>query len=269
MFLYDLITPWIIAHSLTFKYQPNLTIIFLYIFCRLERSKAIVLIFTLKDISSQIIMDEDYERMLLVKPVCYVYRLPPRPSNRGYRAADWGLDKPSWTGRMKICVKSNLLEIKLEDKMTGELFAKAPVEEYPGLAVESVTDSSRYFVLRIRDDSGRTAYIGVGFADRGDAFDFNVTLQDHFKRAKVDENMHSNVDASPNLNLGLKEGQTFTIKLGNTASKPKTQVKTKTGGGMLLPPPPGVVQKPATETNAASEWGQFSSASSNNDWVQF
>ena len=39
---------------------------------------------------------------------------------------------------------------------TGELFAQCPVESYPGIAVESVTDSSRYFVLRIRDDNGKT-----------------------------------------------------------------------------------------------------------------
>lgn len=37
---------------------------------------------------------------------------------------------------------------------TGELFAQAPVEEYPGIAVETVGDSSRYFVLRIQDDNG-------------------------------------------------------------------------------------------------------------------
>ena len=38
--------------------------------------------------------------------------------------------------------------------LAGELFAQAPVREYPGVAVETVSDSSRYFVLRIQDDNG-------------------------------------------------------------------------------------------------------------------
>ena len=37
---------------------------------------------------------------------------------------------------------------------SGELFAQCPVEAHPGIAVEPVMDSSRYFVLRIKDDSG-------------------------------------------------------------------------------------------------------------------
>lgn len=43
--------------------------------------------------------------------------------------------------------------------LTGELFAQAPVDQFPGTAVESVTDSSRYFVVRIEDGNGM---LGLG-----------------------------------------------------------------------------------------------------------
>lgn len=39
--------------------------------------------------------------------------------------------------------------------LAGELFAQAPVSEYPGCVVEAVTDSSRYFVIRIEDGNGK------------------------------------------------------------------------------------------------------------------
>ena len=58
------------------------------------------------------------------------------------------------------------------------------MDAYPGPAVEAVTDSSRYFVIRIMDDGGRSAFIGIGFSDRSDSFDLNVALQDHFKGVK-------------------------------------------------------------------------------------
>uniref|UniRef100_A0A3B3ZIL7 NECAP PHear domain-containing protein n=1 Tax=Periophthalmus magnuspinnatus TaxID=409849 RepID=A0A3B3ZIL7_9GOBI len=98
--------------------------------------------------------DSSYESILCVKPEVHVYRIPPRASNRGYRAADWKLDEPAWSGRMKITAKGKMAFIKLEDKNTGELFAQAPVDQYPGVAVEAVTDSSRYFVVRIDDGNG-------------------------------------------------------------------------------------------------------------------
>lgn len=41
---------------------------------------------------------------------------------------------------------------------SGELFAKCPVDDYPGIAVEGVLDSSRYFVLKIVDDSGMCVF---------------------------------------------------------------------------------------------------------------
>ena len=36
------------------------------------------------------------------------------------RAADWKLDEPAWTGRMKIISKGKVAFIKLEDKNSGK-----------------------------------------------------------------------------------------------------------------------------------------------------
>jgi len=43
----------------------------------------------------------------------------------------------------------------------GELFAQCPVEAYPSAVVEQVLDSSRYFVIRIQDGSGKCHQIIV------------------------------------------------------------------------------------------------------------
>lgn len=71
-----------------------------------------------------------------------------------FRAADWNLNEPQWTGRLRLVAKEKECILKLEDKTTGELFAKCPIDQYPGIAIEAVTDSSRYFVIRIQDDNG-------------------------------------------------------------------------------------------------------------------
>jgi hypothetical protein len=63
----------------------------------------------------------------------------------------------------------------------GQLFANAPIDKYPSVAIEAVADSSRYFVLRLLNDNGQSAFVGIGFADRSDSFDLNVALMDHFK----------------------------------------------------------------------------------------
>nr|CAG4642870.1 EOG090X0G5X [Evadne anonyx] len=176
---------------------------------------------------------EDYEAILLVKHEVFVFKIPPRTSNRGFRAADWNLAAPDWNGRMRLVAKGKECVLKLEDKASGELFAKCPIDTYPGIALESVSDSSRYFVLRIQDDSGRAAFIGVGFADRSDSFDLNVALQDHFKWLKQTEDIanesKSDEAGKPRLDLSFKEGQTIKInmKIGKKDGDGPTKAKAK------------------------------------------
>ncbi|NWI57242.1 NECP2 protein, partial [Calyptomena viridis] len=240
------------------------------------------------------------------------------------RAAEWQLDQPAWSGRLRITAKGSTAFIKLEDKTSGErgfpaplgvgmlccipalsrshssfpgeLFAQAPVEQFPGIAVESVTDSSRYFVIRIEDGNGRRAFIGVGFVDRGDAFDFNVALQDHFKWVRQQSELaRQDPEQGPKLDLGFKEGQTIKLNIANMKKKEGTTTGSTRprpagpGGLSLLPPPPGgksasgerpshhsqgtparlpgtpitdsVLSWPQPSAPAADAWGDFAKAS--------
>jgi len=176
----------------------------------------------------------------MVKQEVFVYKIPPRQSARGYRAADWNLSSPDWTGRLRIMESARKVRLRLEDKNSGELFAACPVDSYPGTAVEAVTDSSRYFVIKIVDETGRSAYIGIGFSDRADSFDMNVTLQDHFQGVKKEEKISKEVlEPGPQLDLAFKDGQTIKVNI-NIPKSDKSKTRSKAGGlaGGLLPPPP-------------------------------
>ena len=109
--------------------------------------------------------------------------------------------------------------------------------------MESVSDSSRYFVIKIKNpNDGRSAFIGIGFEDRSDSFDLNVALQDHFKRVSQEANSEGKEDEStPKIDLSLKEGQTIKVNLNIGKKSGTARPKPKGAGssmGILLPPPP-------------------------------
>ncbi|CEP15805.1 hypothetical protein [Parasitella parasitica] len=195
-------------------------------------------------------MDEDYESVLLIIRECFVYKIPPRTAARGYRAAEWGDLGTSflWKGRLRVISKGNNCEIRMEDNSTGELFAVCPYEVHSN-SVEAVLDSSRYFVLKIKSE-GRHAFIGMGFQERTDAFDFNVTLQDFVKQLRAEkeaEERAAQVDTTPKKDYSLKDGQTINITIGNVGAKrtrPKPASNSTNNDGLvpLLPPPPSASQ---------------------------
>ena len=63
----------------------------------------------------------DPETTLLIIRECFVYRIPPRSSSKGFRAADWDVNSYLWSGRLRIAAVGDLAVIKLEDPNTGEM----------------------------------------------------------------------------------------------------------------------------------------------------
>ena len=119
-------------------------------------------------------MSDEVERTLSVLREAHVYTLPPRPGAGGYRCQDWPKTNHIFTGRVRIVAKGDLCTVRLENPADSTLFAQCPLDnENPQVSVEPVLDSSRYFVLRVSDGSGRYAYLGMGFLERPDAFEFN------------------------------------------------------------------------------------------------
>ncbi|CAG8629134.1 16613_t:CDS:2, partial [Dentiscutata heterogama] len=93
----------------------------------------------------------------------------------------------------------------------------------------------------------RRALIGIGFQERSEAFDFQVTLQDHIKHLKAEKEAIEHAKTSalvPKKDYSLKEGQTISINLGHQKSRhSKSQsidhvpISEETGGHKRSPSP--------------------------------
>ncbi|KAK9764454.1 hypothetical protein K7432_008025 [Basidiobolus ranarum] len=219
---------------------------------------------------------DDYESVLAVIRECYVYRIPPRVRNAGYKAQEWDVQSFLWKGRLRIVTSGEKCDIRLEDENNGELFAVCPYNPENN-SVEPVLDSSRYFVLRI-EDNGRHAFVGMGFLERSEAFDFNVALQDFTRRLKSEKEIAESgstsndvaVDNDPKHDYSLKDGEMLSLKIGKIGnhggSKPRDTETTATEGVMpLLPPPPPPVgnrkrRGSPKPQNFSSDFGDFQTA---------
>lgn len=79
----------------------------------------------------------------------------------------------------------DMCEVWLEDLNIGEFFVVCLVLlGKRDVIVENVVDLLWYFVLRIDDGRGKYVFIGLGFVERNEVFDFNVVLFDYEKYVK-------------------------------------------------------------------------------------
>ncbi|KAJ9686173.1 hypothetical protein PVL29_015190 [Vitis rotundifolia] len=167
---------------------------------------------------------EAVELILFQVSECYVYLIPPRKSAASYRADEWNVNKWAWEGTLKVVSKGEECIIKLEDKKTGELYARAFLRNGEPHPVEPVIDSSRYFVLRIEENIDgrlRHAFIGLGFRERPEAYDFQAALHDHMKylnKKKTAEEMEQHYQKASSVDYSLKDGETLVLQIKNVSS---------------------------------------------------
>lgn len=131
-----------------------------------------------------------------------------------------------------------------------------------------MTDSSRYFVLRI-ENQGKHAFIGLGFAERNEAFDFNVALQDHKKylRHKAESAAAAKVAASkPDVDFTLKGPIKVALNVPGAVAKASKLADDDDDdsddadfAGLLAPPPKAktAVGVPGGGSSSSSAGGNF------------
>ncbi|KAL3509222.1 hypothetical protein ACH5RR_028623 [Cinchona calisaya] len=169
--------------------------------------------------------EEAIELILFQVSECYVYLIPPRKSAASYRADEWNVNKWAWEGALKVISKGEECIIRLEDKTTGELYAQAFLRDGEPHPVEPVIDSSRYFVLRVEENiEGRLrhAFIGIGFRERPQAYDFEAALYDHMKylnKKKTAEEMEQQYQKSSSTDYSLKEGETLVLQIKSKSGR--------------------------------------------------
>ncbi|KAL8228544.1 hypothetical protein R6Q57_016128, partial [Mikania cordata] len=79
----------------------------------------------------------------------------------------------------------------------------------------------RYFVLRVEENIAgrlRHAFIGIGFRERPQAYDFQAALHDHMKyldKKKTAEEMEQQFQQTCSVDYSLKDGETLVLQLKN------------------------------------------------------
>ncbi len=204
------------------------------------------------------------QRILFIAMQVHVYNLPPLTSTKGYMAATWTEDakRHIFTARLRL-IETAIpqpsgedkvkMDVVLEDASTGQLFAAAPYTAAD--VVESALDSSRFFALRVQDEAGRKAILGIGFEERPESFDFSVALQEARRTLGLDQSNAAGAGAKPGVaekkekveekrDYSLKEGETITVSFGGGKFGRRKGPQDASGAeptslsSFSLPPPP-------------------------------
>eukprot|EP01128_Nolandella_sp_AFSM9_P008897 TRINITY_DN5555_c0_g1_i1.p1 TRINITY_DN5555_c0_g1~~TRINITY_DN5555_c0_g1_i1.p1 ORF type:complete len:237 (+),score=49.80 TRINITY_DN5555_c0_g1_i1:90-713(+) len=205
----------------------------------------------------------DDEAIVALLNETFMYKVPPLRSADGYKAADWN-GQHFMTGVTVVVEKGPSTYLRLKDK-DGNPMVECLVTEK---TVIPTSDSSRYFVLALKDPKGHTRFVGIGFTRESNlAPDFLDAINNSTRRERQLKELEREQNGWED--LSLKEGEVIKVQV---TSKDSTKIASNPFGAGGLPSPPsagkrrGRKQKattkpttaPATsETEATSGWVQF------------
>ncbi|GAB5363266.1 hypothetical protein AAMO2058_000868900 [Amorphochlora amoebiformis] len=133
------------------------------------------------------------ESTLLRLDTCKVYKLPPLRGAKGHTAKEWNIPNPLKEVKLHVIGVEDDLYLRLITN-EGKLFAQsvkidgrkiAKGEKFLDYYLDKVTDSSRFFVLKIKHTkSKRVISIGIGFRDRSSPTSLNASIDDHLQQVR-------------------------------------------------------------------------------------
>jgi adaptin ear-binding coat-associated protein 1/2 len=188
------------------------------------------------------------------------------PITINVRAEDWNLANPLQTCAFRVERRGDALVIEfVRPDASSTVFAQSSIDlstsssnpSIPTGWCEPVVDSSRYFVLKITQDSKssnsrREAFMGFGFRSRDEATDFREALQ-HYEKSMQRQHKAATSSSSSSAHkpvaTPLAPGET--ISVGKSGGGSKKSGKSSSGAVPVLskkPPPPAA----SSSTSVAS-----------------
>lgn len=118
------------------------------------------------------------------------------------------------SGNLKITAVGETCVVRFMS-FEGQEYAKATIAENFKDSVQKVIDSSRGYAIKLTSDDGRSMWVGIGFHDRNDAFDFYAAFEDFQKKREMDRNPHLFKNQNKqSKNYRLQPGQNIVLNIG-------------------------------------------------------
>ncbi|GKT18721.1 adaptin ear-binding coat-associated protein 1 NECAP-1 [Aduncisulcus paluster] len=175
-------------------------------------------------------MDKPLEINLSSASDVKAFRIPPVEEGEGFYCSSWRKEDCLFYGTQNMVDQEGKYLLCKLSKSDGSLFSSFPI--LSPSHIEKAIDSSRYFRVTLENpETGQTAFLGLGFHRREDSFDFNMTVQDYFKRKsrKVEEVKEED------LGLEMGDGKIHVSLKGIRESK-KTKKEKKKVTSFFAPP---------------------------------